>query len=1190
MGSTAKLRRKCRLARAFRAVAEPLERRTLLTTIVWDGGPSGNGTAWSTDANWVGDVKPGMDDDAVINTAGPTIIFNGTESVKSVTSNRAISMTAGTFTIAATSQLSDFALSTGTLTGSGDVTVSGPMTWSGGTMDGMGRTIIAATGTLSLTNTTHNLNRTLQNDGAATWTAGILTFNNGTINNNGSFTANSAVALSASGNSGANTFNNAGTFTKQGNGTTSFFVNATGVAFSNSGTVDVQGGTLGLDAGGSHTGNFTGAGTTRFNGTHAFTSATTLNLGNPQFAGGTSTLDGPGTYMGGMLTISGGTANFNSAAAFASSTISSGTLGGSGDVTVSGATTWSGGTMSGSGRTIIAANTGTLSLTNTTHNLSRTLQNDGAATWTGGGLFFTGGTIDNNGSFTANSVVGLSATGNGGVNAFNNIGTFTKQGSGTASFFVNGSAITFNNTGMVDVQSGVLGMDSGGSHTGNFTGAGTTRFNGTHAFTSSTVLSLGNSQFAGGTSTLGGPGTYMGEMLTVSGGTANFNSAAAFTSATISSGTLGGSGDVTVSGATTWSGGTMSGSGKTIIAATGMLSITNTTHNLNRILENNGAATWTAGSLNLIGGTLNNNGSFTANSDLGLSASGNGGVNTFNNAGTFTKQGNGTASFFVNGSALAFNNTGMVDVQGGMLGLDAGGSHTGNFTGAGTTRFNGTHAFTSATTLNLGNPQFAGGTSTLDGPGTYMGGMLTISGGTANFNSAAAFASSTISSGTLGGSGDVTVSGATTWSGGTMSGSGRTIIAANTGTLSINTTTHTLSRTLQNNGTANWTAGTLILNNGTIDNNGSFTANSDLTLSATGNGGGNAFNNPGTFTKQGNGTASFFTNGAAIAFNNSGAVDVQAGILGLDSGGSHTASFTGAGTVRFNGTHVFTSATTLNIGVNALFAGGTSTLGGPGMFTAGTLTLSGSTRVNLTPGGGKVLRVNALAYSGNGLLDLADNAMILATGSLTDLANRITFGRGHAGGVADGAWNGFTGITSSSAASAFVSDGTESSAVGYALNGDLPLGKFNTFFNQAVSPSDMLVRYTRMADATLDGIVNDNDVSIVAAFYDPIHPADTNGPLHWYHGDFNYDGYVDDIDVSILAAFYDPSAPALSAEFPSPPSAPISLAPIPAALSSPPGLTAPFSSEELLLIQQPAFFLRSPQSTSLFAGDDPIDF
>src|SRR2546427_10012097 len=129
-------------------------------------------------------------------------------------------------------------LSSGTLSGSGDVTVTGSLNWSGGTMSGSGRTIIASGGTLNLNNTTHDLNRWLQNDGTATWTAGVLQMSGGTFTKNGSFTANSAATLNCYGTGGINVFNNAGTFIKQGAGMAAFFVSSTGVSFNNHGAVD----------------------------------------------------------------------------------------------------------------------------------------------------------------------------------------------------------------------------------------------------------------------------------------------------------------------------------------------------------------------------------------------------------------------------------------------------------------------------------------------------------------------------------------------------------------------------------------------------------------------------------------------------------------------------------------------------------------------------------------------------------------------------------------------------------------------------------------------------------------------------------------------------------------------------------------------------------------------------------------
>jgi hypothetical protein len=65
----------------------------------------------------------------------------------------------------------------------------------------------------------------------------------------------------------------------------------------------------------------------------------------------------------------------------------------------------------------------------------------------------------------------------------------------------------------------------------------------------------------------------------------------------------------------------------------------------------------------------------------------------------------------------------------------------------------------------------------------------------------------------------------------------------------------------------------------------------------------------------------------------------------------------------------------------------------------------------------------------------------------------------------------------------------------------------------------VLIAYTRTGDANLDGVVDDDDVTIVGATYAPGLPQPA-----WALGDFDYNGFVDDDDVTLLGAFYDPSA------------------------------------------------------------------
>ena len=123
-----------------------------------------------------------------------------------------------------------------------------------------------------------------------------------------------------------------------------------------------------------------------------------------------------------------------------------------------------------------------------------------------------------------------------------------------------------------------------------------------------------------------------------------------------------------------------------------------------------------------------------------------------------------------------------------------------------------------------------------------------------------------------------------------------------------------LGRVLENNGTALWTAGAFQFYTGTFDNKGSFTANSDSTLSAYGINptavGDNDFNNIGTFTKIGNGTTQFYDSTSAVPFNNSGIVAVQGGKLYVEGGGPHTGSFAvdAGATLALVGTHDFAAS------------------------------------------------------------------------------------------------------------------------------------------------------------------------------------------------------------------------------------------------------------------------------------------
>src|SRR5205823_14206668 len=167
---------------------------------------------------------------------------------------------------------------------------------------------------------------------------------------------------------------------------------------------------------------------------------------------------------------------------------------------------------------------------------------------------------------------------------------------------------------------------------------------------------------------------------------------------------------------------------------------------------------------------------------------------------------------------------------------------------------------------------------------------------------------------------------------------------------------------------------------------------------------------------------------------------------------------------------------------------------------------------------------------GAGQLDLDDNSMVINyTGASPAAAVRtlLVNGRGPAG-FGNATWNGLGGITSSKASTAAqglggTGDGVNL-AVEYGENSALPLGSYTAFAGQAVGSSSILVKFTRGADADLDGIVGNSDVTIVGGKFGAA------GSGEWYFGDFDYSGSCDNADVTALGGLFNPSAPPLSSE------------------------------------------------------------
>jgi hypothetical protein len=273
-------------------------------------------------------------------------------------------------------------------------------------------------------------------------------------------------------------------------------------------------------------------------------------------------------------------------------------------------------------------------------------------------------------------------------------------------------------------------------------------------------------------------------------------------------------------------------------------------------------------------------------------------------------------------------------------------------------------------------------------------------------------------------------------------------------------------------------------------------------------------------------------NGYTVAGNNSITLDVTSGLAEINvTSGSHAIS---APLILADNAAVSVSPAASNLSITGgLNAANVNLV----KWGAGTLTVSQLRAAGLTINGGKVVVaaaglsgpavVGALTVAGNAAptatLDLTDNAAVLnysGTSAVGQVRAQLLAGRGGLGH--GGSWTGI-GITSSTAAAANVA-AADSRSLGYAENATMPLGSYTSFHGEPADKTSILIAYTRTGDANLDGVVDDDDVTIVGATY---APGIANA--QWTLGDFDYSGFVDDDDVTLLGAFYNPAAPPLVA-------------------------------------------------------------
>ena len=513
------------------------------------------------------------------------------------------------------------------------------------------------------------------------------------------------------------------------------------VAFDNTGTVDVETGTLALDDGGtSALSAFTvasGATLAFVGGTFDLTGGGTLGSGTLAVTGGTVDISGGGTFGSGTLAVTGGTVNAGASdLTVGSFQQSGGTLSGTGTVTVTAAASFTSSwdVETGSGETVlqgISTINGYVALDG-----GRELQNRGTLTWVNSyfelgynpyGTSIGGGTLDNAAGATFLIESDQNIYANSGTTLFTNEGQLTKSvTTGTTTI-----EVAFDNTGTVDVETGTLALDDGGtSALSAFTvasGATLAFVGGTFDLTGGGTLGSGTLAVTGGTVDISGGGTFGSGTLAVTGGTVNAGASdLTVGSFQQSGGTLSGTGTVTVTAAASFTSSwdVETGSGETVLQG---ISTINGYVALDggRELQNRGTLTWVSSYFELGynpygtsigGGTLDNaaGATFLIESDQNIYA--NSGTTLFTNEGQLTKSvTTGTTTIEV-----AFDNTGTVDVETGTLALDDGGTSA-------------LSAFTVASGATLA---FVGGTFDLTGGGTLGSGTLAVTGGTVDISGA----------------------------------------------------------------------------------------------------------------------------------------------------------------------------------------------------------------------------------------------------------------------------------------------------------------------------------------------------------------------------------------------------------------------------------------------------------------------
>ncbi|HMN76491.1 MAG TPA: PEP-CTERM sorting domain-containing protein, partial [Burkholderiaceae bacterium] len=323
------------------------------------------------------------------------------------------------------------------------------------------------------------------NVGDTTWSGNTAANNNrirftgATINNSGTWNDANAFDSYVYSYSGTNAFNNSGSYNKQGNTTTTM-----DVAYNNTGTTNVNAGRFKI------TGGSTGSSAAQYN----VAAGAVLD-----FNYGTHNLNATKITGAGMTEISGSASynfvNLNGGTLDTALLLSGGVLMGT-DHTLLGAVTWTGSNISGAASTTFAD---TLAITgaNDKNVGSGRVLNVGDTTWSGNTaannnrIRFTGATINSSGTWTDANAFDAYTYDYSGANAFNNLGTYNKQGNTTTTM-----GVAYSNVGTTKVEAGTFAVTSAFTNHGLVQTAAGATFLGSNAVFANAGVLAGNGTIA----------------------------------------------------------------------------------------------------------------------------------------------------------------------------------------------------------------------------------------------------------------------------------------------------------------------------------------------------------------------------------------------------------------------------------------------------------------------------------------------------------------------------------------------------------------------------------------------------------------------------------------------------------------------------------------------------------------------